>query len=378
MWLKPPEILRSRFLCYAAVCLFFTGLSSSALVHSNPYETTVNVVSYGGAYTKSQMLAYVRPWEAATGKVANMIDYGGGLDEIKSQVESANVIWDVVDIELANLINACNAGLLEPTDLSLIENGADGTPASEDIPQAYMYDCGYPSVIWSTVIGYNENAFDGEKPSTVSDFFNIEEFPGNRGLRRSPAGLLEWALISDGVAPADVYSVLSTPQGVDYALDIASVLKPHIVWWSGGGEPAEMLSTGRVSMSTAWNGRLYGPIVDQGQPLGIIWDRQMIEVEFWAIPKGSPRLENAKDFIRFAMQTENMANQTKHISYGPVRNSAQSLIEDAVKPYLPTSNLDTAFKVDSEWWAQNMEHISASFERWLTPKPEELERQVRF
>lgn len=280
MWRNPSEFLQSRFLPHAAVCLFITGLSSSALGHSNPYESTVNVVSYSGAYTKSQMLAYIRPWEAATGKVANMIDYGGGLDEINSQVESANVIWDVVDIELAKLINTCIEGLLKPTDLSLIENGADGTSASEDIPQDYMYDCGYPSVIWSTVIGYNENVFDGERPSTVSNFFTVEKFPGNRNLRRSLAGLLEWALISDGVAAADFYSVLSTPQCVDYALDIASALNPHILWWSGGGEPAEMLSTGRVSMSTAWNGRLYGPIVDQGQPLGIIWDRQMIEVEF--------------------------------------------------------------------------------------------------
>ncbi len=378
MWLYPPEFPRCRILLPAALCLLFTGFANSALAHSNLYESTLNVVSYGGDYTKSQMLTYVRPWEAATGKVVNMIDYGGGLDEIKSQVNSANVKWDVVDMELSNLISACAAGLLEPTDASLIEDGADGTPASEDIPQDYMSDCGYPSVTWSTVIAYSDTAFPDEKPASVRDFFDVSKFPGKRGLRRSPTGLLEWALISSGVAPQDVYSVLSTPQGVALAFEIASELKPHIVWWTGGGEPVDLLSTGGAAMSTAWNGRLYSPIVNEGRPISILWDQHMIEVEFWAIPKGSPRLDNAKDFIRFAMQTENMANQTKYISYGPVRESAKPLIDDAVKPYLPTTNIDTAFQVDSQWWAQNMEHISASFEEWLKPKTDELERQVRF
>ncbi len=324
------------------------------------------------------MLAYVRPWEAATGKVINMIDYGGGINEVRSQVGSANVKWDVVDMELSNMIAACNEGLLEPADPALMGDGADGTSVSDDIPAQYMHECGYPSVIWSTVMAYSDEAYAEEKPSGIADFFNIEKFPGKRGLQRTPAGLLEWALISDGVDPGDVYSVLSTPQGVQLALDIATPLKPYITWWSSGGQPAEMLASGEVSMSTAWNGRLYSPIVEQGKPIGIIWDHQMVEVEYWTIPKGSPRLENARDFIGFAMQTETMANQTKYISYGPVRKSAQALIDDAMKPHLPTSNLDTAFQVDSEWWAQNMEHLRASFEEWVKPKTDDIDRAVRF
>ncbi len=362
-----------------AIILLSVGSVNSALAHSSLYETTLNVASYGGDYTRSQMLAYVRPWEASSGKVVNMIDYGGGLDEIKAQVSSANVRWDVVDMELSNLISACKAGLLEPTDASLIDDGADGTPAGDDIPQEYQSDCGYPSVIWSTVIAYNETAFEGgEKPTSIRDFFDIEKFPGNRGLRRTPAGLLEWALIAEGVAPQDVYSVLSTPHGVEMAFNAAAAIKSHIVWWTGGNEPVEMLTSGQASMSTAWNGRLYSPIVDEGRPLSIIWDGHMVEVEYWAILQGSPRLENARSFIQFAMQTENMANQAKYIPYGPVRKSAQMLTDESIKPFLPTSNLDTAFQVDSEWWAQNMEHISVSFEEWLKPKADELERQVRF
>ena len=376
-----PRLLRlakCRFLLPFAVFLLYGGFGTPALAQVNLYEQTLNVVSFGGSYTRSQMLAYVRPWEAATGKFVNMIDYGGGLTEIGSQVSSENVKWDVVDIELSDLIVACRDGLLETADVSLIADGDDGTPANEDIPEEYLHECGYPSVVWSTVFAYSNLAFPGDKPSTVADFFNVTKYPGKRGLRRTPRGLLEWALIAEGVPPRDVYSVLSTPQGVEYAFEIASVLKPHIVWWSSGREPVNMLSDGAVTMTAAWNGRLFGAIVEESMPISIIWDGQMVEVEYWVIPKGSPRLDNARSFIQFALQTKNMANQSNNISYGPVRKSSQALISDTVKPYLPTSNLDNSVLVDSQWWAENMAHLSVSFEEWLKPKTSEIDRVVRF
>ena len=378
MAIRPSILARCRFLLPAAIVLAFGSIGHSALAQVNLYEQTVNVASFGGSYTRSQMLAYVRPWEASTGKFVNMHDYNGGLAEIKSQVSSANVLWDVVDIELSNLIAACDSGLLEPVDAKLIEAGSDGTSASEDIPEEYRNDCGYPSVTWSTIIAYNDEAFPNEKPATVADFFNVEKFPGKRALRREPRGLLEWALIADGVAPSDLYSVLSTPEGLNRAFEVASLIKPDVVWWSSGSEPAELMTEHNVVMASAWNGRIYGAIVDDGLPLKIIWDGQMVEIEYWAILKGSPRLANAKDFVRFAMRTENLAAQTKYISYGPVRKSSQALISDKVKPYLPTSNLESAVQVDSQWWAENMVNVGELFEEWLKLSAGEVDRAVRF
>ncbi len=372
------RLTRCHLRYQTALLIAFAMFAGTASAQVQLYEQTLTVASFGGGYTKSQMLAYVRPWEAATGKAVNMVDYGGGLSEIKSQVDSANVKWDVVDLEQEDIILACRSGLLEPTDMSLFDSAENGIPVDQDIPAEYMQECGYPSVVWSTVLAYNEAAFPDDKPSTVQDFFDVKKFPGKRGLRKSPKGLLEWALIADGVAPSDVYSVLSTPWGVEQAFDSASRIKSDIVWWTSGHEPAEMLSRGTVSMSSAWNGRLYDPIVEDKLPINIIWDAQMLEIEYWAIVKDSPRHANARDFVQFALQTENMANQTKYISYGPVRKSAQDLVSDEITPYLPTSNLDNVVRVDSQWWANNITHINTAFEQWLKPKTNELDRAVRF
>src|SRR5262245_33875731 len=63
---------------------------------------TLVVVSWGGAYTKSQIEAYHKPFEKKTGAKINSVDYNGGIAEIKAQVEAGNVTWDVVDMELAD------------------------------------------------------------------------------------------------------------------------------------------------------------------------------------------------------------------------------------------------------------------------------------
>ena len=105
---------------------------ASAFVSSAAIAADLTVVSWGGAYTKSQVEAYHKPWMAKTGKAIVSEDYGGGIAEIKAQVESGNVTWDVVDVELSDAIRACDEGLLETIDHSILPAAPDGTPATED------------------------------------------------------------------------------------------------------------------------------------------------------------------------------------------------------------------------------------------------------
>ena len=80
----------------------------------------LTVVSWGGAYTKSQVEAYHKPFIAKTGVNIRSEDYNGGIAEIKAQVEAGNVTWDIVDVELSDAIRACDEGLLETIDHSCI------------------------------------------------------------------------------------------------------------------------------------------------------------------------------------------------------------------------------------------------------------------
>ncbi len=58
-------------------------------------QAEVNFTSWGGVYEISQQKAYADTWEKGT---VNFLKYSGGLDEIRSQVKSGTVTWDIVDV----------------------------------------------------------------------------------------------------------------------------------------------------------------------------------------------------------------------------------------------------------------------------------------
>lgn len=356
------------------------GLAANAVAPAAAHSE-LTIVNFGGAQARSHMLALVLPYEQREGISVDMAEYNGGIDDLRSQVEAANVRWDAVDMEYSDLIRACEEGLLETIDPAMLASGADGTPAAEDFVDGAITECGVGSVIWATVFAFKRGTFKdtGAVPSRIADFFDIKTFPGRRGLRRDPRGTLEWALMGDGVPADQVYATLATPDGLDRAFDMLDRIKSDIVWWTRGPEPAQYLADGTVAMTAAWNGRLYRPIVEQLLPIEIVWDAQLWEIEFWGIPKGArpERVERAKDFVRFATQTEPMANQSKYIPYGPVRKSSMAIVDSAVQSYLPTygPNMSNALRLDSVWWAANLDAIRARFDEWAKPTLGDVEER---
>ena len=338
-------------------------LSAPALSH-----TDLTVVNWGGAAARAHMLALVRPFESRRGLRVNMEHYGGELDAVRNQVDAANVKWDVVDFEYSDLIKLCDEGYLEPIDHATLPDGVGGTPAAEDFIDGALRECAVGSIVWATVYAYSKTAFPDNPPSTIADFFDAKRYPGKRGLRRDPRGALEWALMADGVAPGDVYPTLAEAGGVERAFAVLDNIKNDLVWWSSGPQPARMLKDGEVVMSMAWNGRLFRPMTEWNQPIDIVWDGQLWEIELWGIVKGTRHLGVALDFVRFATDTRRLADSTNYISYGPVRKSSSALVPEEMRPHLPTTpeNMENALRYDSVWWAEHLEDLRIRFESWLT------------
>ena len=109
-------------------------LTSAAIVAALTVPATAKdfvAVSFGGAYGAAQKEHMIDPYTEATGNPVLFEDYGGGIAEIKAQVEAGNIQWDVVDIEVIDLERACSEGLVEVLDHSILPDGDDGTPAAE-------------------------------------------------------------------------------------------------------------------------------------------------------------------------------------------------------------------------------------------------------
>ena len=208
--------------------LLTIGFASATLLSSSVYAGSITAVSWGGAYTTSQVEAYHKPWASNTGNSVVSEDYGGGLAEIRSQVEAGNVTWDVVDVEYSDAILGCDEGLFEEIDSSMLPSGSDGSAAMDDFIPNSVTECAVGNILWSTIYAYDfEKMPNG--PKTMADFFDLDKFPGKRGMRRGPKPNLEFALIADGVAASDVYDVLSTEAGVDRAFAKLDTIKDSVV-----------------------------------------------------------------------------------------------------------------------------------------------------
>jgi putative spermidine/putrescine transport system substrate-binding protein len=335
---------------------------------------TLVVVSWGGAYTKSQIEAYHKPFEAKTGVKINSIDYNGGIAQIKAQVESGNVTWDVVDMELADAQRACDDGLLEKIDAGDLPPAPDGTAAMQDFIPNGITPCAVTSIVFSHIIAYDETKFDAKKPTKLSDFFDVKNFPGKRGLRKqSPKINLELALRADGVPGDQVYQMLSTKEGVDRAFKKLDTIKDHVIWWEPGSQPPQLLADGQVTMTTAYNGRIFDAQVGEGKPFAIIWDGQLQELDVFAIVKGTRNLDAAKQFIAFATDTQRLADQAQWIAYGPARKSSLPLVgkyatkDVDMKPHMPNApeNSANAIQIDFLWWADHQEELNQRWAAWL-------------
>lgn len=331
----------------------------------------ITVMSFGGAYGASQMEAYYKPYTAATGVRIVSVDADNPATPLKAQVEAGHVTVDVADLEPSDLVRLCDEGALEILPLNDLPLSPDGATWKEDFMQGGIYECGVGTIAYSTAVAYNGARTQGV--TSIEDFFDLETFPGKRGLRKSAKLTLELALMADGVEPADLYDVLGTPEGVERALAKLDTIKPAIVWWEAGAQPPQLLADGEVTMTTAYNGRIFNAMIEENQPFEILWDNQILDFNLYVIPKGAPHKDAAWEFIKYATDTQRLADQASYISYGPVRKSSMAVVgkfKDGVTemaPYLPTApqNMVGALTTDVEFWADHDSELTERFNTWM-------------
>tara|TARA_R110000772_G_scaffold73216_1_gene159437 strand:+ start:67016 stop:68140 length:1125 start_codon:yes stop_codon:yes gene_type:complete len=333
----------------------------------------ITVVSWGGAYTKSQVEAYQKPWMAKTGHKIKSVDAPNPAAPIKAQVKAGNVSIDVADVEYSDAVRYCDEGLLEIIDPSVLPPAPDGTPATEDFIEGALTDCAVANIVWSTVFAYDAAKFKGAEPKTIADLFDVKKFPGKRGLRKGAKPNLEMALMADGVPAAEVYKLLTTDAGVTRAFKKLDTIKKHVVWWEAGAQPPQLLADGEVSMTTAYNGRIFNAAIGENKPFKIVWDGQVLDFDLFVIPKGAPNKDLALEFIKFATDTQRLADQAKYIAYGPARKSSGKLVglyqdgKTPMAPHMPTAeaNMGNALVNNFEFWADRDSELNERFNAWI-------------
>ncbi len=360
--------------------LMKTLLASSALTaaatvaYAQEMSNEMTIVSWGGAYQNSQLKAYVEPYVEMHPEVNIVWDESSNeaVAKLRAMNEAGNITWDLVDVVAADAIRLCDEGLaMEYDPDELLAEGDDGSSASDDFGDLIVSDCYIPQIVYSTTFGYRTDMVpEGvDVPSSICDVFDLETYPGKRALEKRPINNMEWALLCDGVAKDEVYDVLATGEGQDQALAKLDTIKDSVVWWSAGADTPQLLADGEIFMGSTYNGRLYSVIEEQNQPVGMMWDAQVFDLDGWIIPAGLPedKLARVKDFVKFATDTQRLADQAKYISYGPARASSAPKVPENMKQHMPTdpANAENTFLYNYTFWADYRDDIDAKFQAWL-------------
>jgi putative spermidine/putrescine transport system substrate-binding protein len=349
--------MRAPYVLCSAAALLMSSLANGA---------ELNFTSWGGSYQAAQEKTALQPFGERSKVSIKSNTYNGGIAQIRSQVQTNNVSWDVVDMQLADAMRACDEGLLEKINPAQDLVG----PTTDDFLPRSLNECLAGNITWSTLIAYNKDKFGSNPPTKVADFFDLKKYPGKRALRKAPEGAMEWALMADGVPVDQVYKVLATNAGVERAFKKLDTIKSSVVWWETGSQAPQLLADGEVAMASAYNGRIYNAIISDKKPFDFIWDGQLLNIEGYVIVKGSKNLKEAKAFVRYATQPEVLAALAPLTANGPVRKSSMPHVSEKVIPYLPTApkNQKVALSVDPEFWADHLDDLNQKFAAWLTRK----------
>jgi len=321
-------------------------------------EDAITVVNFGGANANAQKVAYYEPI-AKEGVKVTAVEYNGEQAKIKAMVDTKNVTWDVVEVESPDVARGCDEGLFEKLDYSKI------APKTDLLPSA-VTECGVGVFVWSTVMAYNGDKLK-TAPTSWADFFDTKKIPGKRGMRKGARYNLEFALMADGVKPADVYKVLATKEGAERAFKKLTTLKPSIQWWEAGAQAPQFLVAGDVVLSTVYNGRI-DAANREGRNLQIYWPGGIYDLDYWVIPKGTAKKDAVYKFLNFAMKPENQAVYAQNIAYGPTNKKALAKLDKKVLGDLPTSekNAKDAIQFSTTFWADQGEALEKRFAAWAT------------
>lgn len=339
----------------AGAALAAVGLTAASGAAARDFT----VVSWGGSYQDAQRAIYFEPFAAESGTALLEDVWNGGVGAIRAKVEGGASDWDVVQVETEELVIGCEEGLYELLDWDRLDLSGALIPGAE-------HECGAGTIVWSTVMAYDAGRLS-EGPSSWADFWDLEAFPGKRGLRRGPQYALEFALQADGVPVEEVYEVLGTPEGVDRAFAKLDEIKGEVVWWEAGAQPPQLLAAGEVVMTSAYNGRISAANTTDGRNFRIVWPGSLYSIDYWVILAGSPHVDTAHDFIAFASDPERQALLPPQVPYGVTHLDAAGSIPAEVLPDVPTApeNLAVAGELDSEFWVDNIERLTERFNSWL-------------
>jgi putative spermidine/putrescine transport system substrate-binding protein len=315
---------------------------------------TLRVGAWGGEVQAALRRALWEPFAAATG--CTIAEVTTDYSRLQETIAQGRGYADVLVVDAIWAETALAGGFVQPVDTS----GLDAAVlAAFGGGQASL-----PAYAYALVDAFRRDAITVEAPpQSWVEWWDKKRFPGPRALSRDPFGTFEFALLSTGLTPAQLY-----PLDPVKAIERLRLISDKIVerWWDGGLQPVAWLGTERADLASAWHYRVIAGQQD-GYAIDLVWHQGLLVTDRWVIPTGAAAPEIAHDFIRYALTPQAQAALAREVPLGPVVPAALPLLEPMLLARLPTApaNLPNLIRADVAWWAAHRGEAIQAMNSWL-------------
>jgi putative spermidine/putrescine transport system substrate-binding protein len=314
--------------------------------------------SWGGGFQEGQRKAYLAPFQEKFGIKVIEDSPPTPYSKIGAMAETGNITWHVVDIGVGGG-GLAEAGQLEAHDRRIVDT-------RRWVPGTESPFHGGGGNIGSDVLLINTNTWPTGGPRTAADFFDVEKFPGRRGIYPANFGwktALRWALLSrhlDWLETDEGKAKLVTlePDEIDEAYEVLEAFHPHIsVFQNAVNDCFTLIISDELDMCMSDNLAPVEPIQD-GAPIRICWScGHWGFADVWVTPKGLAELDPQKfELIQLFMAwtgfPERNAEISKYLAVGPINLDAGPLLVgpewDTFRDALPTAPAGAPYLVTKD------------------------------
>ena len=339
-------ISRRQFLVLAAAS------AAAATLPVRPAHAAEEIVfaTWGGSWEDAMRRAWFEPFTEKTG-ISVRTATGNTYGRIQAMVQSGRTEWDVVEVEPDFLPMAKENDLLSPIDYSIVD-------ASGVRDENLVHDLMIPQVLFGYSMTYNTGL--PEVPTTWQDIWDVENFPGTRTFQSDVgAGILEAALLADGVQPDELY-----PLDLDRAFAKLDEIRRHINLYETVTQGEQYMSDGQAALGLIPDGRALN-VQSSGAPVEVAFDLSLLTWSSMVVPKGAPNRDAAMRFLAYTLTPEAQAAIAHEYTYGPVVPAAFDMISDErAKTLSGGPHMENAVVKNEQWWGENYERASERLQTW--------------
>lgn len=337
----------------AAIALIVAGCGQAS---SEEGGGNIVAANFGGVVGEVMGSCLEAPYSEESAVNFEQIGVPSGFTaKLQAQADSNNIQWDVVSgMSSIDAQVLAEEGVLAqlPEDMkAAAEEGAiDGS----------VTDFGVSLGDTGIVVVANKETLD-KVPTSVDDFWNVEEFPGKRAVMDNAVQVMGMALLADSVAPDDVF-----PMDIDRSIESLEKIKPNIdVWTTSGDQQMQSLRSGQADMAIMWNGRAMA-LADEGMDLEVSWDGSLVNPNYMVAVEGSPNQDAALEYLKWYSQS--LDGQTciaEELAYGTSLEAVADNVSAEDQQYLPAANDDRQARVDAEWYVDSADDIQTKWREFL-------------